>query len=80
MCGRFALRASAYFGKQLSERELNEMLKALIAGKIIEIAPQGAVVYKILSEQRRRYVYRPVVAEAAVTNRQLSGEAIDGGA
>lgn len=38
---------NAYFGKQLSERELTEMQLALIGAKLIEITPQGAVVYKI---------------------------------
>ena len=38
---------NAYFGKQLSERDLEEMLKALTTAKAIEITPRGAVVYKI---------------------------------
>ena len=38
---------NAYFGKQLSKAELDEILKALIDGKVIEITARGAVVYKI---------------------------------
>ena len=38
---------NAYFGKLLSESELEGMLKTLIADKVIEITPQGEVVYKI---------------------------------
>lgn len=38
---------NAYFGKQLSERELTEMQLALIGAKLVEITPQGAVIYKI---------------------------------
>jgi hypothetical protein len=38
---------NAYFGKRLSESELDEMLKVLTGNKIIEITRQGAVVYKI---------------------------------
>lgn len=38
---------NAYFSKQLSEPELDEMLKALVDGKVLEINPRGAVAYKI---------------------------------
>jgi hypothetical protein len=38
---------NAYFGKQLSERELDEMLRQLIAQKMLEITARGAVVYKV---------------------------------
>ena len=38
---------NAYFGKQLSDRELDEMLDSLTAAKALEITAQGAVVYKI---------------------------------
>lgn len=40
-------QVNAYFGKQLSERELEEMLNALRTGNVIEITPRGAIVYKI---------------------------------
>lgn len=38
---------NAYFGKLLSESELEEMLKALVTSEVIEIKPRGDVVYKI---------------------------------
>lgn len=38
---------NAYFGKLLSESELEEMLKTLITEEVIEIKPRGDVVYKI---------------------------------
>lgn len=38
---------NAYFGKQLSEGELTQIVDALIAGKLLEITPRGAIVYKI---------------------------------
>jgi hypothetical protein len=38
---------NAYFGKELSATELEEMLKTLVSRNIIEITPAGAVVYKV---------------------------------
>ena len=38
---------NAYFGKQLSERELDETLKVLVNRKLFEISPRGSVVYKV---------------------------------
>ncbi len=38
---------NASFQKQMSKGELDEMLKELIGRKVIEITPQGAVIYKI---------------------------------
>jgi hypothetical protein len=38
---------NAYFGKQLSEDQLTQIVDAVIARNLVEITPRGAVVYKI---------------------------------
>jgi hypothetical protein len=38
---------NSYFGKKLTDTELEEIVQTLIASQIIEIGPKGEVVYKI---------------------------------
>lgn len=38
---------SAYFGKKLTDTDLEEIVQTLIADKVIDIGPKGDVVYKV---------------------------------
>jgi hypothetical protein len=38
---------NAYFGKLLSEAELDGMVKALVDEKVIELTPRGDIIYKV---------------------------------